>query len=246
MSTIIDKGKLYRINPIIKLISLLIFATSTILTFDIQKTFLLFIFSLMILLVLGKIPLKLYSKFLSITLPLILGFSIFHTIVRGNIGERILSVGAISITKDGLIIGFIYGIRILIVLNSSIMFALTTEPKEFAYSLQNYLKAPYFFTYSLYIALLIFHHLTNILKESIQALKARYIIKSYIDYLKNIPILVTMLLAITSKLVEDLSISIELKGLVAYNKLRVKSEVKIKDLGFLIMVIAIGALIILY
>ncbi|MEM3506416.1 MAG: CbiQ family ECF transporter T component, partial [Candidatus Bathyarchaeia archaeon] len=115
MSTIIDKGKLYRINPIIKLISLLIFATSTILTFDIQKTFLLFIFSLMILLVLGKIPLKLYSKFLSITLPLILGFSIFHTIVRGNIGERILSVGAISITKDGLIIGFIYGIRILIV-----------------------------------------------------------------------------------------------------------------------------------
>jgi energy-coupling factor transport system permease protein len=245
MSIIIDKGKLYGINPLIKLVSLLILATLTILTLNLQKTFLLFVFSLAILLVLGRIPLKLYSRFLSIALPLIIGFSFFHTIVRGNIGMPILLIGPISITKEGLTIGFVYGMRILIVLNTSIAFALTTEPKEFVYNLQNYLKAPYFFTYSLYIALLIFHHLTNILKESIQALKARHIIRSPIDYIKNTPVITTIVLAITSKLVDDLSISIESKGLIVYPKKKpnIKPRIKIGDIGFLLMVVLIGAMI---
>ncbi|MEM2897030.1 MAG: energy-coupling factor transporter transmembrane component T [Candidatus Bathyarchaeia archaeon] len=248
MGTIIDKGKLYGINPLIKLISLLILATLTIFTFDFQKTFFLLIFSLIILLVLGKIPLKLYLKFLLITLPLIIGFSLFHTVVRSKMGVQVLPIGPISITKEGLIIGFVYGMRIPVVLNTSIAFALTTEPKEFVYSIQHYLKAPYVFTYSLYAALLIFHHLTNILKESIQALKARHIIKSSIDYIKNTPVITTIVLAIISKLVDDLSISMELKGFMAYpkRKLRAKPRIKTSDLGFLVTVIIVGTMIISY
>lgn len=248
MSVIINEGKLYDINPLIKLISLLALATLTIFTFDFQKTFFLLVFSLMILLILGRIPLKLYSKFLLITLPFIIGFSFFHVIIRSKTGIPFLLLGFIPITKEGLTLGFVYGIRILIVLNASIAFALTTEPKEFVYNIQHYLKAPYVFTYSLYAALLIFHHLTNILKESIQALKARYILKSPIDYVKNISVITTIALATISKLIDDLSISMELKGFMVYPRrtLRINPRIKLIDICFLFMTIVIGAVIILY
>ncbi len=149
-----SQSLIHRINPIVKIIWLIMLSVLVLLT---NNLFLLIstVILLLLFLFLSKIP----FRHILFYLTYIFFFILFASIL-------------IIITKDEIITGILFLLKIMILLFSAVLFALTTSNKEIIVSLIK-LKIPYAFAYSLSIAFLFLPLILKEIKEVIIAQKIR-------------------------------------------------------------------------
>lgn|GEM_PF-1746934 len=147
---------LNKLNPLSKIISFFPFLFLICLINEIWIPLAFIVFTALIILTLGKIPI---IRFLKISAPIsIFSLSIFILFLlaaRSDLtaGSPILfSIGSFNIYWTSVYLGLIYAVRIYSLLILALPFSLTTEPSNFIRSLIQNLNIPYKFSYGVMVA----------------------------------------------------------------------------------------------
>jgi energy-coupling factor transport system permease protein len=146
------KSFLHNIEPIPKMIWLICIS---IINFLYQEPLPLLVILFLVLVIgigLARIKLGFLIKGIRLMFLFSLGFFVLQLIFIS--GETVLlSVGSFPITLEAVNTASTVVMRILIVFTSSLIFVVTTDPRDLVTSLTQKLKVPYRFAYSLFIAL---------------------------------------------------------------------------------------------
>jgi energy-coupling factor transport system permease protein len=150
--------------------------------------------------------------------------------------------------KQGIAGGLLFSIKFLIIILSTIIFSMSTSPRELVSSLVK-LKVPYEIAFMLTLAIRFVPVITKEFNHVIEAQKARahkirFSVRHPIESAKTfIPILIPTLMILFKKSL-DLSLSIEARAFRASNKRTSPPRLKLKIKDYLaILVLIIGIII---
>jgi len=212
----------------------------TFFVFLVKNNFILFgLFAFTILLIfLAKLPAK--SVWMS-SRTFVIGFTIGYIILFSLLLWNI---------KEGLIGGILFSIKFLVIIFSTIVFAMSTSPRDLISSLVK-LNVPFEIAFMLTLAIRFVPVITREFNQVISAQKARahkirFSLIHPIESSKTfIPILIPTLMLLFKKSL-DLSISIESRAFRAMKTRTPSSRIKLKFKDYLAILILIAISIILY
>lgn len=150
---------LHRLNPVLKLfitiITILLGAT----ILDPIPLLIFMLIGLFMILVIARIPVKVYLKVMSFFILISIMYFIFYSIIYnpeappafqfGRVAKELAiphmeyKIGFLKITSEGMYFGVAVALRILNTLTWAMMFIFTTHPKLFIISLIQYMKLSY-------------------------------------------------------------------------------------------------------
>lgn len=203
-----------KINPVIAQVTiLLILATITIETNLIR---------LLVILLIAFIISSIYSrkissilKFIFLSTPLSIGLGIFY----GLVGGRSLLEAT-----------FIMWMRIEALVSISTLLYYCVDPWELAESLKRYLKFPKTLAYSIGVAFSVYQKMMRDLREALDSLRSKKILKNWFDYLLKIDKILYVTVYIAYRRAEELEIVLEARAFDPYwREERRRLEIKLKD-----------------
>ncbi|MEM1676724.1 MAG: energy-coupling factor transporter transmembrane component T [Nitrososphaerota archaeon] len=203
-----------KINPLTAQITiLLILAAITIETNHI-RIFLLLIVAFTISSVYSRKTLSIL-KFILLFTPLSMGLGIFYGLISG---------------KSLLEAVFIMWMRIGTLVSISTLLYYCVDPWELADSLTRYLRFPRTLGYSIGIAFSVYQKMMRDLREAIDSLRSRKIIRSWLDYLLKIDKILYITVYIAYRRAEELEIVLEARSFDPYwRRERKRLKIKLKD-----------------
>ena len=143
---------IHRLHPLIKLLVCFLFLITATVIYDPLPNMVLFAYTLIIAIVIASIPARGYLKALLPFSFIAVGFFVSQVLFRGS-GTPIFSIGPFDVTVEATRYGLALGFRMLTVISISLIFAMTTDPKEFALSLIQQLRVSYRVAWALFYAL---------------------------------------------------------------------------------------------
>ncbi|GAA0737987.1 energy-coupling factor transporter transmembrane component T [Clostridium oceanicum] len=207
---------LYKINPIVKVLILVI--TTTIITFDYKpySSIIFFGVAIFILKFLGRFPLKKIIRLIAPFFIVALSFFLFTMLTRGLTHKYIYDFKFYCFTwrnKD-IILSLALGFRILAIITYSIIFVVSTNPVDFILSLIAYLHLPYKIGYSILTAYRFLPTFTKELESIRFAHEIRGIKneKGFIGKIKDFKKFVIPMLATAIRRGERISIAMEARA----------------------------------
>ena len=222
---------LEKVNPVSKLAaSAIIVSAATYLTRP-EELVVLTLYTLIVLLV-GRAPLKPLLRGVAAVAPMAIGLGWFNAYISAYRGGDPL-------------IGLIVALRVLVIVLVSAIFALTTDPDDFAISLTQYLRLPHQFSLILTIAYTMMLRALHFYSDLITALKSRWVIKRELEAPLHTKRIMVGLISEISRWSEALAQAMELKGYGAgertqWRKLDLgKGDVLLLTMTILVTVLAV-------
>jgi energy-coupling factor transport system permease protein len=144
---------LQQVNPILKLVSLLLVIAAMVTVFDPWTPFVVVLLTVALLRLFGGIPLRVIGLFLLPFSFFALSFVWISVLFPRERGADVLfHLWFIPVTRENLVIGTALGLRSLVFALWSLLFVLTTEPSKFMLSLVQHCKLPSRFGYGMMAA----------------------------------------------------------------------------------------------
>lgn len=192
-------GFLYRVTPATKTLVMFIFAIATTTKQD-PSVALPVLAYLLAVVALGGVSLKLLVHDILPIAPFLVGLPLGNAIITWIRGGDPLAVAVKVLSMLG----------VLVLLAA--MFAYTTDPDDFAYSLARQFRLPVQFAFSVGLTYSFLTYALLKYRRVIEALRARWLVKSPLDTIRYfVPVLVSVMHAI-SRRVDNLTIAMEMKG----------------------------------
>ncbi len=165
---------LQRVNPTIKLMSMLIVIFFMVMVYEPWTPFILLIITLFTIRFLGGIS---FRFLIMILLPFSL-FSIsfiwINVVFPATRGETVLfNIGTIPVALENVLMGLSLGLRSLVFASWSLLFVLTTEPTKFMLSLIQHCKLPPRFGYGIMAA----YRFIPLFKQELNQIRAAHRIR---------------------------------------------------------------------
>ncbi|WP_225743246.1 energy-coupling factor transporter transmembrane protein EcfT [Marinilactibacillus sp. Marseille-P9653] len=166
-----QEGFLQSVNPLLKLVSLITVVLTMLLFLDPWTPLLIYIMTFSVIVLLGKVPIKLV---LLTTIPFFLfglSFIWIYTVFPSERGQTILfTVLGMPIALENLMHGISLGLRSVVFGTWSLLFIFTTEPTALLLSMVQHAKLPPKFGYGLMVA----YRLLPTFKEELEQLRLSY------------------------------------------------------------------------
>lgn len=206
---------LQRVNPTLKLISVLSVIFFMIVIFDPWTPLILLVLTLSAVAVLGGVSIR-------FLLLILLPFSFFafsfvwiSVAFPDERGQTILfSIGSMPVAKENLVIGISLGLRSIVFASWSLLFVLTTEPSKFMLSLIQHCKLPPRFGYGMMAA----YQFLPLFKQELDQVRAAHRIRGLgeprgiVGRFKETKRYIIPLLASAIRKAERVAIAMESKG----------------------------------
>lgn len=221
---------IHKINPIVKIIWLIVFSILVLASDNLYYILALLIVTLVVQ-ALTRIPLRALKQYIA--------YLFFFLIITFIL---------IVLTRENLLIGILFFLKMSILIISAVQFTLTTTQKELLISLIK-LKAPYSFAFALTIAL---RFLPTIIKEAkeimdAQRTRAHKLIFNILRPMKSarsyIPIIIPLFIIIFNRSFE-LSLSSEARGFTP--KIYEKQKLNFRFIDFCILFILAWLIVLIF
>ncbi len=139
-------------HPLVKLLGCVVIIVLATMSYDPIPNVVLFLVTLVLALVASRVP---PARFFAILAPFTIiafGFGIAQLLFHGE-GTALVAVGPLVITKEALSFSVALAFRMLTIISISMVFTLTTDPKDFVLSLIQQLKMSYRVAFGVFFAL---------------------------------------------------------------------------------------------
>jgi energy-coupling factor transport system permease protein len=143
----------HRMDPTWKFIWNFVVLVSILLNFDVVYAALWFGYVLILAVVFAQIPLRQYLRSITFFFGIAIFLLFWHTVYSPFEGERLISWGPITMTREGIIEGVALFFRMLVLGSLTLIFTLTTDPARMVESLIQVARVPYRIGYAMYAAL---------------------------------------------------------------------------------------------
>lgn len=212
-----QKGEFFlqRVNPTMKLISMIIVIFFMLPIYDPWTPFILLTITIMAISILGGVSLR-------FILMILLPFSLFafsfiwiNVVFPAERGETILfNIGSMPVALENVLTGVSLGLRSIVFASWSLLFILTTEPTKFMLSLVQHCKLPPRFGYGMMAA----YRFLPLFKQELAQIRAAHRIrglgeaKGIKERIKETKRYIIPLLASSIRKAERVAIAMESKG----------------------------------
>jgi energy-coupling factor transport system permease protein len=139
-------------HPLVKLLGCIVIIVLVTMSYDPIPNVILFLVTLILALGASRVP---PSRFFAILAPftfIAFGFGIAQLLFHGE-GTTLVVLGPLVITKEALSFSVALAFRMLTIISISLVFTLTTDPKDFVLSLIQQLKVSYRIAFGVFFAL---------------------------------------------------------------------------------------------
>ena len=143
---------LHRIDAVSKAIWLLVIAVVVLFAADQTQNFLVFSYVIFVGLMLGRLPFRVFLRRLIYVTWMALGILLIMSVTYPRGVVIIATVGPLNISMEGLSYGIAMAFRIMSLGSSSMVYALTTHPRNVVNDFVKFAKVPYRLAYALYAA----------------------------------------------------------------------------------------------
>ncbi|HEC35844.1 MAG TPA: energy-coupling factor transporter transmembrane protein EcfT [Anaerolineae bacterium] len=143
---------IHKWHPLIKLLGCVVFIVLATMSYDPVPNIVLFALTLVMALVVSRLSVR---RFFSALLPftvIALGFGIAQILFHGE-GTTLLAIGPLSITQEGAYFAGALAFRMLVIISISLVFTLTTDPRDLVLSLIQQLRLNYRIAFGIFFAL---------------------------------------------------------------------------------------------
>lgn len=139
-------------HPLMKLLGCVVFIVLATMSYDPVPNITLFLLTLIMALVVSRLSLRLFLGALLPFTVIALGFGISQILFHGE-GTTLLAIGPLSITQEGVHFAGALAFRMLTIISISLVFTLTTDPKDLVLSLIQQLRISYNIAFGIFFAL---------------------------------------------------------------------------------------------
>jgi energy-coupling factor transport system permease protein len=147
----------HQMDPTWKFVWNFAVVVALIVNFELSYTVLWYLYLLLLVLFLARIPFKQYVRsmliFIGIALFIAFWKSVYYVPEEFEQVHQVVAWGPINVTIEGILEGFVSFFRVLAIVTTSIIFTLTTDPAKMVESLIQVAKLPYRIGYTAYAAL---------------------------------------------------------------------------------------------
>jgi len=214
-----------RINPLIANIFLLILVSAATIEFRVYNLSILLILSILTSFIVSRKPIQIL-KIMLIVAPFGLGLGLFYSII-GN--------------KEILAAIFTILLRIEILTTSSTILYYGIDPWELPQILSNKLKIPPHISYTIALAFIMYQRLINDLKEIIDSLRSKNIIRNELDYIIRLHIILYVLVYHAIRRAEEIEVALEARN---FNPLTRKTRKNLRIKFWEILLIALTLIVV--
>lgn len=136
---------LHSLNPSIKLLAVVLVTVAITFVLDVVTPLVFLLVSLLATWLLGGIRPRYVARSMAPFLVLALSFVVINGLFHRELGAvtTIFTVGPLVVSWEGLQVGLSIGLRVLVLVSTSLMFIATTEPGDFVLSLVQQARIPY-------------------------------------------------------------------------------------------------------
>lgn len=237
---------MHRIDPISKVIWMICLSVAVFLYETALPQLILFLVVLTMALGLAKMDLKFLFRGIWIIFLFSIGFFVLQVLlVPGS--TVVYSMGPIQIYAESIDFASAITIRILTIFTSSLIFVVTTDPRDIVLALTQKLKVPYRFAYSIFVALRFVPTLESEARiiEAAQTVRGVGKQKGLKNKLENMKRFTLPLLMSSIRRVHVTAITMEAKGYGAYADRTFTREIEILKSGIALSLISICVTIVL-
>ena len=182
-------------------------------------------------------PRKIPTKIVLSILLTVFSYGIINALFV-RCGRIILKSSMIILTDEGIYFGTFLALRVLAIFLYSIIFVISTNPRDLIVSMVRQLKLPYRYAYAAYVSYRLAPLISRNMDEISIAMKVRNI-KYPINPVKRLVMILTPLLSTLVKTSITLSLSMESRAFGIYPKRTFVWDVKIRKEDILISVLYI-------
>ena len=215
-----------RINPLIANIFLLILASAATTESKVYNLSIVLSLSVFISFIVSRKPIQIL-KIMLIVAPFGLGLGLFYTII----GNKEILTALLTIL-----------LRIEILTTSSTILYYGIDPWELPQILLNKLKTPSHISYTIALAFIMYQRLIKDLKEIIDSLRSKNIIRNELDYIIKVHIILYVLVYHAIRRAEEMEVALEARN---FNPLTRKTRKNLRIKFWEILLIALTLIIVL-
>ena len=143
---------IHRWHPLMKLLGCVMFILLATMSYDPVPNIVLFVLTLVIAVFVSRLSVRLFFAALLPFTVIALGFGVAQVLFHGG-GTTLLDIGPLDITREGLHFAGALAFRMLTIISISLVFTLTTDPKDLVLSLVQQLKVSYNIAFGIFFAL---------------------------------------------------------------------------------------------
>ena len=201
----------------------------------------LFLVLSLVILFLGKIPMKDYIKGLSLFLTFGLILFIMQSLLYAGTNQELLfSLGFLKVKKVGIYYGLNLMLRVFVLGSSVLSFIMTTEPRRMIYDMVERLHIPYRFAYGFYSALRFIPIFEGEIRNIMNAHAIRgtsTVEKGFVAKAKMFVTLAAPLLVSGLRKAKNTAIAMEARAFGAYTKRTQTKEYRETAAGIVFMIL---------
>ena len=244
------KSPIHELHPLLKLLCCFIFLITATIIYDPIPNMVFFVYTVIIAVLVARIPARAFARTILPFSFIAVGAFMSQVIFRGGSGTTILLVGPINVTQEATHFGLALAFRMLTIISISLVFAMTTNPKDFALSLVQQLKVNYRIAYALFYALRMVPQSENELSIIRSAQRIRGVgVKSGFfgvlqEYLRfTLPLLISLI-----RKTDRAAVAMESKAFGAYPQRTYLDQISVrsKDVVIVVIVVVILFLTVVY
>jgi energy-coupling factor transport system permease protein len=160
---------LHQLNPSVKLLAVALVTIAITFVFDIITPLVFLAAAVLVLTVAGRVPLRYTLLSLAPFVLVSIGFVFLYAVFGPNTGPNtIVSIGPVRVSREGILLGFSVGMRVLFLISTSLLFIATTEPGDLVLSLIQQARL----NYKLAFAMLVAYRFIPIFAEEYASIRA--------------------------------------------------------------------------
>jgi energy-coupling factor transport system permease protein len=233
----------HRLDPTWKFLWNFVVVATVILNFDLLYTVGWFVYILLLAFVAARLSVKQYFRSIFFFLLIAVFIAFWKSVYYVENARVILAWGPINMTWEGVLEGVTEFFRVLVIVSASIVFTLTTDPKELVDSLIQVAKIPYRIGYTAYAAMRfipIYENEAQLIINAHQIRGVGEVGKGFLSKMRLYRSMLIPLLVSGIRRAQAASIAMDSRGFGAYEKRTVLKEVKVSTLTKVFVLIHIA------
>ena len=233
----------HRLDPTWKFLWNFVVVATVIFNFDLLYTVGWYVYVLLLNLVVARIPIKQYLRSIFVFFGIAIFIAIWKSVYFAEEAHVIFAWGPINMTQEGILEGFTEFFRVLVIVSISIIFTLTTDPKELVDSLIQVARIPYRIGYTAYAALRfvpIYENEAQVIINAHQIRGVGEVGKGFLSKMRLYRSMLIPLLVSGIRRAQAASIAMDSRGFGAYEKRTVLKEIKVSTLTKVFVLIHIA------